>query len=369
MKSLVATSIALFTCTILWAQIPEGPHSPSTVTTAAITGSNASWSSTGNVSSSDDSYASFGNLTAGLGSFTNYLVATNFGFAIPGGSTITGIVAEIERSDPNGRTADYRIRIVKNGVISTAADRSGGASYSATDTYQTFGNAVDAWGESWTSSDINSTDFGIAIAAQRALTGSTTAGRIDHIRLTVYYLIPTLPLKLNSFTGRSVNRDVQLQWSTEAESDMDHFEVEHSVNGRVFNSILSIKAQNSSARHNYTATDLSPSAGMNQYRLKMVETNGTVAYSKTIAVISNRNQSFSIYPTVVSRNTLLNLRNSGNQLVRITTYTENGVLLETIQTSGNSFMLSRVPISKGVLHYRITDTNNRILSSGALLVQ
>ena len=55
------------------------------------------WSFTGNIVADDGSSASSGTLTSGAQ--TNYLVASTFGFSIPAGSTIDGIVVEIKRSD------------------------------------------------------------------------------------------------------------------------------------------------------------------------------------------------------------------------------------------------------------------------------
>lgn len=133
-----------------------GPNSGTTFTNVTFTGSAASWTGAVNAISSNNSYASFGNLPNNSGPtirYTDYLQVTGFNFSIPPAVIVNGIVVEIERSDPNLRTSDYRIQIIKRGVIGTT-DRSASASYPVGDSYQAFRNSGDLWGETWTNADI-----------------------------------------------------------------------------------------------------------------------------------------------------------------------------------------------------------------------
>jgi len=100
MKNFLLISLFAFSSVALQAQI-QGPLSGSSFTTVAIPGSDKTWTNLSNAAASDDAYSMFGNITGGVGSYTNYLVATNFGFTIPLSSTITGIIVEVESSDPN----------------------------------------------------------------------------------------------------------------------------------------------------------------------------------------------------------------------------------------------------------------------------
>jgi len=113
-----------------------------------------------------------------------YLRASNFGFSIPTGATINGIKVEIEQALDTGANAiESAVRIVKaDGSIGTT-NKSTGATVPSSDTYVTYGGASDLWGETWTSTDINDTDFGVVFSV------SGTAGNtlVDHVRITVYY--------------------------------------------------------------------------------------------------------------------------------------------------------------------------------------
>jgi len=139
------------------------------------------------VVSSNDSYAT---VTLAPTQASHYLKVTNFGFSIPGGSVITGILVNIERkeSGANG-DRDSRVRIVKGGVIGST-DRASATEWPTSDASAEYGADVpghssDLWGETWTVSDINSSGFGVAIAALGLTSGGTAS--IDYISITVFY--------------------------------------------------------------------------------------------------------------------------------------------------------------------------------------
>ena len=120
---------------------------------------------------------------------THYLHVSNFGFALPLGSSIAGIKVDITRAATNldhGVIGDARIRLVKGGVVQ-ATDRSSGDPWLAGEV-KTYGSNVDLWGSTWTTSDINASNFGFVISAE--ITGVMAPApnpKIDAISITVYY--------------------------------------------------------------------------------------------------------------------------------------------------------------------------------------
>src|SRR5687767_6586803 len=232
MKAIILFGMCAIVCITANSQ-SQGPLNGSVFTTVAIPGSSSTWSNTSNSVVSDNSYSSFGDLSGGAGSYTDYLVVSNFNFAIPDAAVISGIMIEVEDSDPNQLTSEYRVRILNGGIIGSY-EKATGAAYPATDAYRTYGGNGDLWNDSWTPKDINNASFGIAIAAQRNAAGGVTAGEIDDIRITVYYQLLTLPVKLLSFSAIKGPGVVHLEWKTAEESNMDHYEVERSADGRNF---------------------------------------------------------------------------------------------------------------------------------------
>lgn len=75
-----------------------------------------------------------------------------------------GIFASTTSLGCNDFVKDSSIKIVKGNIIS-GTNKATGAPWPTPETYVTYGSIVDLWGLSWTPTDINSSTFGVAIAA------------------------------------------------------------------------------------------------------------------------------------------------------------------------------------------------------------
>jgi hypothetical protein len=365
MKKLLLLLLWCIVCQLTYAQI-AGPNSGSTTTNVALAGSSGSWLNTGNVVSSNNVYSTF-TLPSGVGNFTDYIQITGFGFSIPLGATIDGILVEIERSDPNARTADNRIRIVKGGSIG-GEEKSSGAGYTNSDSYQTFGNSGDTWGETWTDADINAANFGVAISARRTVNG-TINGRIDHVRITVYYNFVVLPLKLLSFDGKQKGKSVQLNWSTTDESNMSHFEIERSTNARDFDVLGSLPVNNSSSLNNYSFEDADPIKGSQFYRLKITERTGKITYSSVAKINFRSDKLISFYPNPVQSNASLFITNTDGEQINIQFYNAEGKLIASGITNSNKVPAQMMTGLKGMIYYRTSNKNGDVVGLGSLIVQ
>ena len=141
----------------------QGPLSPSATADDSSYGV-TSWNSPNNSQASDDVRATASEIG---GNITHYIKATNFGFTIAAGSSIDGIIVEVERSGIVGTQADHvsdsRVSIVKSdGTIGTVNKADGATRWPTTDAYVSYGTSADKWGETWATSDISDTDFGAA---------------------------------------------------------------------------------------------------------------------------------------------------------------------------------------------------------------
>ncbi len=109
---------------------------------------------------------------------------TNFGFSIPTGSAITGILVEPKANDAGGT---YSVTLLKSGSATSATMTwtpvSTGCSVS---TFAALGGAGNLWGTTWTPTDINAPTFGVRLAAGDA------PAYIDAVRITVFF-DPTIP--------------------------------------------------------------------------------------------------------------------------------------------------------------------------------
>jgi hypothetical protein len=100
--------------------------------------------------------------------------------------------------------------------------------------------------------------------------------------------IGCLPLAspIVTFTSTARTHAIDLDWTTETETDVDYFEVERSENGLDFLTVAAKKSKSLSGHSlstlNYSATDQNPSSKGNYYRVKEVKRDKASSYSHTI---------------------------------------------------------------------------------------
>lgn len=167
-----------------------GPNSTGTGANIDRGSTYPAWANPGNITSSNDVRA-IAQLSSVLGIESDYLSATNFGFAL-GAGTILGIKieAEIRLQNVSGAT-DIRLyaRLIDSGTA--VSDLKFVEPVSTSDTYLTFGGSSDLWGYTkWTVAKINTATTGVQIYASFEPTGFTgpytVDFEIDHVRMTVY---------------------------------------------------------------------------------------------------------------------------------------------------------------------------------------
>ncbi len=89
-----------------------------------------------------------------------------------------------------------------------------------------------------------------------------------------------LPVELTYFRGQPKETGVLLDWATATEIDNDFFEIEHSLDGRSFTAVGQVDGVGTSdVEQRYEFMHNSPGAGLNYYRLKQVDFDGSYAYS------------------------------------------------------------------------------------------
>ncbi|QRR00922.1 T9SS type A sorting domain-containing protein [Dyadobacter sandarakinus] len=109
-----------------------------------------------------------------------------------------------------------------------------------------------------------------------------------------------LPVTLVSFTAAVQEQSAYLQWVTATEFNSDYYDVERSQDGKVWNALGKVDARGSGkGQLRYDYTDHAPASGANLYRLKMVDQDGTFAYSRIISVDFGLGE-LAIFPNPVS---------------------------------------------------------------------
>ncbi len=174
--------------------------------------------------------------------------------------------------------------------------------------------------------------------------------------------------KLLDFTATKTNykTDVQLVWKTQNEENNTRFTVERSTNnGRSFEVIGS---QTSTGTGNYSLVDKHPDRGQNLYRLKQVDLNNTVTYSKPVRVqFSDRGNSvwdrLSIYPNPASHsiNLAINDQYDGNASYTIRFMNSYGMVIKQINCTDAEWHGNVSNLRPGTYLVRVFNNRNQKL--------
>ena len=177
-----------------------------------------------------------------------------------------------------------------------------------------------------------------------------------------------LPVELFSFTANvSDGRSVKLNWETKTELNTNRFIIERKSVLTDWESLASVNAsgESNSPKH-YSFTTKNLQADNYQFRLKMIDNDGTFKYSKTIETAILLPDNFTLsqnYPNPFNPSTKINYTLPFDSRVTLEVFNIAGVkisqLVNEVQPAGyhsvdfNSSSVDR-NISTGVYFYRIT---------------
>jgi hypothetical protein len=166
-----------------------------------------------------------------------------------------------------------------------------------------------------------------------------------------------VPVTLTKFDVQNVNKQNSLTWSTSQESNSSYYSIERSNNGTNFTTIGKVAAAgNSTTARLYSYTDNNPMAGINYYRLKMVDLDNSVKYSEIKSVKNTSFTSLSIYPNPVANSMKLSITSEKADMGTIT----------ISNIAGQTVYSSQVKVEAGKT---LIPINVNTLSSGTYVVK
>ena len=162
--------------------------------------------------------------------------------------------------------------------------------------------------------------------------------------------ISLYPMPINSISlqAKESNGQVQIQWETRDEIRTSSFAIEHSTDGITFTDIGNTYAMGSGDnRYNYW--DKAPSDGINYYRLKVTNQDGSSFYSEVVIVNIGNKQSFSIIPNPARDFAIISF-NKVVDKAKILAYDCTGkeVITQSLSGSTNAYKLNTQFLSNGV---------------------
>lgn len=162
--------------------------------------------------------------------------------------------------------------------------------------------------------------------------------------------INPLPVELLSFTGKNNGEENILEWVTASEINNDYFTLERGSDGFNFEKIAVVDgAGNSNSIKHYQSTDKELLSGINYYRLKQTDFDGTVKYASNIVALDFK-------PTA---NYLLFPNPATNEIMIYTTSAqEENIVIEIVDVYGRKVMQEKPLTVRGINQATSIDISN-----------
>lgn len=168
----------------------------------------------------------------------------------------------------------------------------------------------------------------------------------------------SFPVELLSFTAALQESKVLTQWETVSEEAANFFEVQRKTAlDEDFRGLDRIPATGVSSRiQAYQWPDFRPEVGINTYRLKMVDLDGSFTYSPQVEVFIDVSMAFEMYPNPASQTLALSWRGQRDEIASFFLYNTTGQLLkqealDLFNQNSVSLDVSALPV--GVYFYTI----------------
>lgn len=154
-------------------------------------GGGSGWSNGNNVTLNDGSYAT---VSLPNNNSSSPLIVQGFGFSIPSGATINGIALTVVHGDISsiGSLEDVSVFLEKAGTPTGSNLGQIFAIWSGAPETFNYGGTSNLWGTTWTASDINASNFGVAFRVRNNAGGGTGVAGVDFMSITVYYSVSAI---------------------------------------------------------------------------------------------------------------------------------------------------------------------------------
>jgi hypothetical protein len=224
----------------------------------------------------------------------------------------------------------------------------------------------------WGSYTAGSTNTSISTANSTLNCGNSFANSCQNplvygpVSLTASGLgtISVLPVLLTGFNANLSGNDVYVSWTTEQETNSDHFEIERSQDGVKWELIGTVAAKgNASTVSNYSFTDNAPLSGINYYRLKMVNIDNSYNYSDIKVVRTTAVSKISFFPNPAQSFVNVSLVQSENE-TSIQLLNISGQILKEQKVSGATTVTFNVEqYARGMYVLRVMNSDGSSVSN------
>ncbi len=168
-----------------------------------------------------------------------------------------------------------------------------------------------------------------------------------------------LPIELLNFDVQKDGQVAFITWETASEINNDYFKVQRAMDGENYYNIGIVQgAGNSSIINSYDFVDKNPFVGVNYYRLKQVDFDGSSTYTaiKTLDFYLLFDTDLILYPNPTTNSNTCKLINNGRLIIQtIEIYNEVGALVnrQIINEKASTLEIKTDSFAKGLYTVRI----------------
>ena len=178
---------------------------------------------------------------------------------------------------------------------------------------------------------------GTYIVRQELMSNCGTAYALDTVVVTMDSTCIILKTSVIDFTAKKEGSKAKLQWSTSANKSAASFQIERSLNNSTFYKIGEMERQGNQETGSYSFDDIVTESNRLPvfYRIKIIDINGNVSYSKVINLISSPEVTtrFHVLPNPVKTRAELMFINDHTTIAKIGVFnTSSGKMIHSFSS-------------------------------------
>lgn len=245
-----------------------------------------------------------------------------------------------------------------------------GASYNNAENVQIWHEVANGnpWGNDWIAAGVAQ----VAGGTPPGIRTATISGWTWYSPFAISNISGPLPLKLIRFDAAKINTSSARIWWEMAACCLPgaRFELERSTDGSRFSYLSTIEGSTTSRF--YAATDNIAGSNVTWYRLKMIDADGKVSYSRVVAILNNNTDDIiltTVYPNPVKDKVNITIASPKNGNVSFELISLSGAVVKTwvsaLVPGNNNVQADLSGVSAGTYYLRIAGTGTK---KGLLLI-